>query len=41
MWIFIVILLFFLLFVRTTMEMNKLFNTRRCVGAPFYKETFD
>lgn len=41
MWIFIVILLFFLLFVRTTMEMTKLFNTRQSVGAPYYKETFD
>ena len=41
MWIFVVIILFFLLFIRTTMEMSKLFSTRQSVGAPFYKETFD
>ena len=41
MWIFVVIILFFLLYVRTTMEMSNLFSTRQSVGAPFYKETFD
>ena len=41
MWILAVIILFFILFVRTIMEMSKLFSTRQSVGAPFYKETFD
>jgi hypothetical protein len=37
----VILIWIFLIFIETSYEMNRMFNTNQAIGAPFYKETFD